>query len=54
MLGQGELLRLEIPVGFDPQSVSKGLIASKIETENSSDKSPKLNSSTRRLKGKMK
>jgi hypothetical protein len=54
MLGQGDLIRLEIPVGFDPQSVSKGLIASRIEKENSSDKSPKFNSSARRSKGKIK
>ncbi|CAG7629500.1 unnamed protein product [Allacma fusca] len=52
MLGQGELIRLEIPIGFDPQSVSRGLSTSfKNEKDNSSDRSPKPNFSSRRSKG---
>ena len=53
MLGQGELMRFEIPNGFDPHSVSKGLIiSSRSEKDNSSDRSPKQNNfSSRRIKG---
>ena len=53
MLGQGDLIRLEIPNGFDPQSVSKGLsVSSKSEKDNSSDRSPKNNNFfARRQKG---
>jgi len=52
MLGQGELLRIEIAPGFDPHSVAKGLtIKCKNERDSSLERSQKSNLSFRRLKG---
>jgi len=55
MSGQGELLRLEIPVGFDPQALSKIIMENK-EKEIGSEKSPKGGTSSKRPKpiGKIK
>ncbi|ODN00515.1 Histone-lysine N-methyltransferase 2C, partial [Orchesella cincta] len=52
MLGQGDLLRLEIPEGFDPVAVSSGLtVKGKLEKDVNSEKSLKPGFSCRRQKG---
>lgn len=55
ILGQGDLLRIEIPEGFDPVAVSSGLtVKSKTEKDSSNEKINKQGFSCRRQKGSAK
>lgn len=52
MLGQGDLLRIEIPEGFDPAAVSAGLtLKVKSEKDINNEKAHKPGFSCRRQKG---
>ncbi len=52
MLGQGDLIRLTVPDGFDPVAVSTGLsLKNKIEKDTNNEKSLKSGFSSRRQKG---